>query len=131
MTFGEDTELKPGVEKANLGEKLGSFRECWSPRIIGEVNDFHVKLVKLEGEFVWHHHEVEDELFLVVKGRMRMCLGEGEVEVNEGELIVVPHGVEHMPAADEETHVLVFEPKSTVNTGNVRSERTVAEPERI
>ena len=119
------------IAKVCLAEKLNSFREHWSPKIVGEVNDSHVKLVKLAGEFVWHHHEREDELFLVLKGGLRMKLRDGEVEVNEGELIIVPRGVEHLPVADEETHVLLFEPKSTVNTGNVQGERTVADPERI
>ncbi len=119
------------IAKVCLAEKLDSFHEQWSPKIVGEVNDSHVKLVKLAGEFVWHHHEMEDELFLVLKGGLRMKLRDGEVEVNEGELIIVPRGVEHLPVADEETHVLLFEPKSTVNTGNVQGERTVADPERI
>jgi mannose-6-phosphate isomerase-like protein (cupin superfamily) len=119
------------IAKVCLAEKFESFDECWSPKIVGEVNDSHVKLVKLAGEFVWHHHEREDELFLVLKGRLRMRLRDREVEVNEGELIIVPRGVEHLPVADKETHVLLFEPKSTVNTGNVQGERTVADPERI
>ena len=119
------------IGKTNLTERFRSFHEHWSPKIVGEVNDFHVKLVKFRGEFVWHHHEVEDEMFLVVKGRMHLKLRDGEVEINEGEFIIVPHGVEHLPVAQEETHALVFEPKSTVNTGNLRNERTVINPDRI
>jgi mannose-6-phosphate isomerase-like protein (cupin superfamily) len=116
------------IEKVNLAEKLSRFQEYWSPKIVGEVNESHVKLVKLKGEFLWHHHEHEDELFLVLKGRMRIRLRDRDVALEEGEFLVVPKGVEHLPVAKEEAHVLLLEPKSTVNTGNVRSERTVAEP---
>jgi mannose-6-phosphate isomerase-like protein (cupin superfamily) len=98
---------------------------------VGEVNDFHVKIVKFQGEFLWHHHENEDEMFLVVKGTMRMRFRDRDVLVREGEFIIVPHGVEHMPVAKDEVHVVLFEPKSTLNTGNVRNERTVAKLERI
>jgi len=116
------------IEKVNLAEKLSRFQEYWSPKIVGEVNESHVKLAKLKGEFLWHHHEHEDELFLVLKGRMRIRLRDRDVALEEGEFLVVPKGVEHLPVAKEEAHVLLLEPKSTVNTGNVRSERTVAEP---
>jgi mannose-6-phosphate isomerase-like protein (cupin superfamily) len=119
------------VEKVNIEEKLALFDERWKPKIVGELNGQHVKLVKLLGEFVWHHHEEEDELFLVVKGRFRMELGDRHVWIEEGEFIVVPRGVEHRPVAEEEAHVLLFEPASTLNTGNVRDERTVAELDRI
>jgi mannose-6-phosphate isomerase-like protein (cupin superfamily) len=119
------------MEKVNLREKFSLFQEHWSPKIAGEVNDSYVKLVKLKGPFVWHHHDTEDELFLVVKGRLRMRLEGREIEVEEGEFIVIPRRVEHMPVADEETHVLLFEPKSTLNTGNVRNTRTMPELERI
>jgi len=112
------------VEKVNLREKLARIREPWSPRAIAAVNDFHVKLVKLQGEFVWHSHEREDELFLVLKGRLRMQFRDREVPIGPGELIVVPHGTEHRPVADEEVHVLLLEPKSTVNTGTAGGERT-------
>ena len=114
------------IEKVNLSEKFRLFDEHWSPRIAGEVNDTHVKLVKFQGEFVWHHHDTEDEMFLVVKGRMRMRLRDGDIDLEEGEFIIIPHGVEHMPVADEEAHVVLLEPKSTLNTGNVRNERTRA-----
>jgi len=118
-------------EKVNLSEKLSLFSDHWSPKIAGELNDSYVKLVKFQGEFVWHHHDNEDELFLVVKGRMLMRFRDRDVWVNEGEFIIVPHGVEHMPVAPEEVQVVLLEPKSTLNTGNVENERTVAELEKI
>lgn len=113
------------MQKVNLAEKLTLFSEHWSPRIVGELNGQHVKLAKLKGEFVWHHHDHEDELFLVLKGRLRMRLETGDVELNEGEFFIVPRGVEHQPVADEEVHVLLFEPMTTLNTGNTRNEFTV------
>ena len=113
-------------EKVNLAEKLGRIGEHWSPKAIGAVNDFHVKLVKLQGEFVWHSHEAEDELFLVLKGRLRMQFRDHEVVVEPGELIVVPHGTEHRPVGDDEVHVLLLEPATTVNTGTAGGERTRA-----
>ena len=119
------------VEKVNIGEKLTLFNEHWKPKVVGELNGQHVKLVKLLGEFVWHHHEVEDELFLVVKGRFRMEFRDRHVWIEEGEFIVVPRGVEHRPVAEEEAHVLLFEPVTTLNTGNVRDDLTAAELERI
>src|SRR4051812_23110349 len=124
-----------GMEKVNLAEKLSLFSDYYSPKIVGEINDSHVKLVKLKGEFVWHHHDVEDELFLVIKGTLRMKLFDGDIEreirVGEGEFIIIPHGVEHKPMADEEVHILLLEPKTTLNTGSVRNEMTVEELERI
>lgn len=114
------------VEKVNIAQKLALFDEHWSPKIVGELNGQHVKLVKLLGEFVWHHHEDEDELFLVVKGRFR----DRSEWIEEGEFIVVPRGVEHRPVADEEAHIMLFEPASTVNTGSAGGELT-AELERI
>ncbi len=119
------------MEKINLAEKLAKVSEYWSPKIVGEVNDSYVKLVKFQGEFVWHHHENEDEMFLVVKGTMRMRFRERDVLVREGEFIIVPRGVVHMPVAEGEVHVVLFEPKSTLNTGNVRNERTLPKLERI
>lgn len=119
------------IEKVSLTEKLGSFEDYWSPKIVGELNDSFVKLVKLKGEFVWHHHEAEDELFLVVKGSWLMKFRDREIRVEEGEFVIVPRGVEHLPIAEEEVHVLLLEPKSTLNTGNVANERTVAELDRI
>jgi len=119
------------VAKVNLAEKFSRFSDHWSPKIVGELNDSYVKAVKLQGEFLWHHHENEDELFLVVRGRLTMRLRDRTVEVNAGEFIIIPRGVEHLPVAEEETHVILLEPKSTLNTGNVRNERTVAELERL
>jgi mannose-6-phosphate isomerase-like protein (cupin superfamily) len=119
------------IEKVSLSEKLRTFQDHWSPRIAGELNDSFVKLVKLQGEFVWHHHETEDELFLVIKGKLLIKLRDREIEVREGEFVIIPRGVEHLPVAEEETHVLLLEPKSTLNTGNVVNERTRAELDRI
>ncbi len=119
------------IEKVSLAKKFSLFHEQWSPKIVGEVNDCLVKLAKIEGEFVWHHHENEDELFLVVKGRLLMKFRDGDVWVDEGELIIVPRGVDHLPVAEEETHILLFEPDTTVNTGNVGGERTVEKLDRI
>jgi mannose-6-phosphate isomerase-like protein (cupin superfamily) len=117
--------------KVKLSEKFARFDEPWSPKIVAELNDAYVKVVKLEGEFVWHHHDDEDELFWVVSGRLRMELRDGEVILEPGELLVVPKGVEHRPVAEGETHVVLIEPKTTLNTGNVRDERTVDELDRI
>lgn len=119
------------MQALNLARAFELFSDRWNPRIVGEVNDFHVKLVKLQGEFVWHHHELEDELFLVVQGRLRMQFRDRTVVVEQGELIIVPRGVEHCPAADLECHVLLLEPKTTLNTGNVVGERTRANLERL
>ncbi len=113
------------MDKVNISRKFGLFRDYWSPKIVGELNDSYVKLVKLKGEFIWHSHEKEDELFLVVKGRLVIRLRERDVRLEEGEFFIVPKGVEHMPVAEEEAHVLLLEPKTTLNTGNVRNERTV------
>ena len=119
------------MDKVNLAAKFAAFQEQWSPKIVGEVNDAHVKLVKIQGEFVWHSHAGEDEMFLVVKGRMIVKLRERDVELAEGEFFVVPKGVEHCPVADEECQILMIEPKGTLNTGEAGGERTVIEPERI
>jgi mannose-6-phosphate isomerase-like protein (cupin superfamily) len=116
------------MNKINLNEKLSLIKDQWNPRIVGELNGQYLKLVKFTGPFTWHHHETEDEMFLVVKGRFRMDFrdqtGEREVWLEEGEFLIVPHGVEHRPVADEEAHVLLFEPASTLNTGNVDNELT-------
>ncbi|MGH8004126.1 MAG: cupin domain-containing protein [Limisphaerales bacterium] len=119
------------MEKVNLQDKFGRFQEYWQPKIAGELNDSFVKLVKFKGEFVWHQHEAEEELFLVVKGRMTIKFRDGDLTVNEGEFAIVPKGVEHMPVAEEEVWVVLLEPKSTLNTGNIRNERTVENLERI
>ena len=113
------------MEKVNLAEKLSQFEEHWNPKIVGQINDAYVKVVKFKGEFVWHHHDLEDEMFLVIKGRFVMKLKDRDIQLNEGEFIVIPRGVEHMPVADEEVEVLLIEPKSTLNTGNLKNERTV------
>jgi mannose-6-phosphate isomerase-like protein (cupin superfamily) len=113
------------MEKVNLREKFALFGEYWSPKLVGELNGQSVKIAKLKGEFIWHHHEAEEELFMVIKGRLTIKLPEEDVVLEEGEFFIVPRGVEHKPVAEEEAHILMFEPKSTLNTGNVRSERTV------
>jgi mannose-6-phosphate isomerase-like protein (cupin superfamily) len=112
------------MEKVNLANKFDLFQEYWSPKIAGELNDSYLKLAKLKGEFVWHHHEAEDELFLVVKGRLVIKLRDRDISLDEGEFVIIPRGVDHCPVAEEEVHVLLLEPKSTVNTGNVENERT-------
>lgn len=119
------------MEKVNIAEKLSRFEEPWSPKIVGELNGQYVKLVKFTGPFVWHHHDQEDEMFFVVKGSFVMKYRDRDVTLNAGEFIVVPRGVEHMPVADEEAHVMLFEPKSTLNTGNVRNERTLPQLEKL
>jgi mannose-6-phosphate isomerase-like protein (cupin superfamily) len=119
------------IQKVNLAEKLALIHDHWSPRIAGEVNDSHVRLVKLQGEFVWHHHENEDELFLVLHGRLAIKLRDGEIHLDPGEFAIIPKGVEHLPVAEQEVHVLLLEPKSTLNTGNVHDERTVADLARV
>jgi mannose-6-phosphate isomerase-like protein (cupin superfamily) len=119
------------MEKVNIAEKLALFQDYWKPRIVAELNGQQVKVVKLQGPFEWHHHEREDEMFLVVRGSLRLEFRERAVELQAGELLVVPRGVEHRPVAEGEVEVLLFEPASTLNTGNVHDERTVAEPERI
>jgi mannose-6-phosphate isomerase-like protein (cupin superfamily) len=112
------------LEKVNLSDKFSLFEEHWSPQIAGEVNDSYVKLVKFQGDFVWHKHDEEDEMFLVVKGSITIRLRDGDVRLEEGEFVVIPRGVEHMPVAEEEAHVILFEPKTVLNTGDVRNERT-------
>ena len=119
------------MDKVNIAEKFGHITEYWKPYIAAELNGQHVKLDKLKGEFVFHHHEHEDEMFLVVKGRFRMEFRGRQVWIEEGEFIVVPRGVEHKPVADEECWILLFEPASTLNTGNVVNERTIKELERV
>lgn len=123
------------ITKVNLAAKLSLFSERYSPKIVGEVNDLLVKVVKLEGAFLWHHHDSEDELFYVLKGALRIKVREegreNEFLIMPGEFLIVPRGVEHMPSADEETHVMLLEPRTTLNTGNLVNERTVAELDRI
>src|SRR4030095_10547045 len=112
------------MEKINISEKFNLFNDYWNPRIIGELNGQEVKLVKVRGEFVWHDHKNEDELFLIIKGKLKIEFRDRIVELNEGEMIIIPHGVEHKPIAEEEVHMMLFEPKSTINTGDIRNEKT-------
>lgn len=112
------------MQTVNLAERLAQFTDTWNPRIVGELNGQQVKLAKLHGEFVWHQHADEDELFLVLRGQLRMELRSGPVLINPGEFLIVPRGVEHKPVAEEEVHLLLFEPAGTLNTGNVENERT-------
>ena len=119
------------IEKVRLAEKFAQFHDTWSPKIVGEVNDAQVKLVRLKGEFVWHHHEQEDELFLVISGHLLMKLRDRDIHLDAGEFVIIPRGVEHLPVAEQEVQVLLLEPKTTLNTGSVINERTVSEPERL
>jgi mannose-6-phosphate isomerase-like protein (cupin superfamily) len=119
------------MQSVKLAAKLAAFDEYWDPKIVGELNGQYVKLVKFKGEFVWHHHDAEDEMFLVLDGRLRMQLRDGDVDLGPGEFIIVPRGVEHCPLALDECSVLLFEPATTLNTGNVRNERTRPELERM
>jgi mannose-6-phosphate isomerase-like protein (cupin superfamily) len=119
------------MEKVNLLEKFSLFSDHFKPRVVGELNGQQVKLVKFDGPFVWHHHDVEDELFLVVKGRFRMEFRDRHVWIEKGEFLIVPHGVEHRPVAEEEVHVLLLEPAATLNTGNVQNDLTVDALEHI
>lgn len=119
------------MEKVNLEEKFALFDDPWHPRIVGELNDSFVKVAKLRGEFIWHHHENEDEMFLVVKGVLTMRFRDRDVQVMPGEFIIVPRRVEHMPVAEDECQIVLLEPKTTLNTGNLQNERTVAQLERI
>lgn len=119
------------MHTVNLADKFSKFQDHFNPRVLGEINDFVVKAVKLKGEFLWHHHDHEDEMFLVVKGTLRMKFRTHEAIVREGEFVIVPHGVEHMPVAEEEAHIILLEPKTTLNTGNIVNERTVSQLERI
>ena len=119
------------METVNLKDKFAKFQDYYKPRVIGEVNDCHVKAVKSKGEFIWHHHDNEDELFLVVKGTLRMKFRDRDAVIREGEFVIVPRGVEHCPVADEEVHIVLIEPRTTLNTGNIQNERTVSQLERI
>ena len=119
------------MHKVNLAEKFSQFESYWDPKIVGELNDQYVKLAKFQGEFIWHHHENEDELFLVVKGKLIIKLRDGDVELNEGEFYIIARGVEHLPVAEKEAHILLFEPKGTLNTGETDSDKTVHDLEVI
>ena len=124
------------MEKVNLQQKFALFSEHWQPKVIGDLNNFAVKIVKVQGEFLWHHHDTEDELFLVVKGRLLIQVKEDDgsqrdIWLEEGEMVIIPHGVEHRPSAEVETQVLLLEPNTVLNTGTVENERTVLNPERL
>ncbi|MBR0601598.1 cupin domain-containing protein [Bacillus safensis] len=119
------------ISKTNVQEKFLKINDYWNPRISGELNDSYIKMVKVKGEFIWHHHDEEDEMFFVCKGKLVIRFRDNEIAVNEGEFIVIPKGIEHQPIAEEEVHLLLIEPKTTLNTGNVVNERTVSIPERI
>jgi len=120
------------VRVVDIAAMFESFQDYWSPKVVGEINDCAVKLVKLRGPFAWHHHEVEDELFLVVKGTLTMKMRDGDLIVEPGQFVVIPHGVEHQPVAENEVHVLLLEPSTTLNTGTAEmSERTVAVLDRL
>lgn len=120
------------LTKVNIAEKLAQFNDQWSPKIVGEINDSAVKLAKLKGEFVWHHHEHEDEMFLIIQGRLLIKFRDQDMWLDEGEFVIIPHGVEHCPVAEEEVHIMLFEPKGTLNTGTApKGELTVEDPDRI
>jgi mannose-6-phosphate isomerase-like protein (cupin superfamily) len=118
------------MDKVNIQDKLNLIKDYWKPIIVGELNNQHVKLVKIKGKFTMHHHDNEDEFFLVIKGLLKMDYGDRIIEIKEGEFIIVPRGVEHRPIADSEVHILLFEPETTLNTGNIRNEFTVDSPEK-
>jgi mannose-6-phosphate isomerase-like protein (cupin superfamily) len=119
------------MDKVNIAEKLSFFKDFWNPKIVGELNGQQVKLVKLMGEFVWHSHEKEDELFYVLRGQLRMEFRDRSIIVDENEFIIVPKGIEHRPVAENEVSVMLFEPDTTLNTGNTKGELTRENPERI
>ncbi|MCG8685246.1 MAG: cupin domain-containing protein [Desulfobacterales bacterium] len=119
------------MKPVDLKEKFAQFSDHWSPKIVGELNGQLVKLAKLKGEFVWHHHEKEDELFMVIKGELTIKLKDKDIQLNEGQFFIIPKGIEHMPVAKEECHVMLFEPKTVINTGNVVNEKTVKNIKKI
>jgi len=119
------------IKVVNIKDKLSKFDESWSPKIVGELNDDKVQVVKLKGEFIWHHHDNEDELFLVIKGKLIVHFRDKDIEVNEGEFVIIPHPIEHKPEAPEEVEIVLIEPKEAVNTGNVQTDKTVKNQEKI
>jgi mannose-6-phosphate isomerase-like protein (cupin superfamily) len=119
------------MQKVNLAQKFSLFSERWSPKLIGELNGQQIKIAKIKGAFVWHHHKDADEFFFVVQGRITIQLPDLDVPLEEGEFLIVPRGVKHRPLAEKEAHILMFEPAGTLNTGNVQDDRTIEEPERI
>jgi len=125
------TNDSSSVKVVNIKEKLSLFSEHWNPKIIGELNDHKVQAVKLKGPFEWHHHEKEDELFLVIKGHLIIHLRDKDLHLDEGEFVIIPHLLEHKPEAPEEVHILLIEPKASVNTGNIKTEKTVVDQEKL
>lgn len=119
------------MNRVNLADKFSLFNGFWDPKIVGELNNQYVKLAKLKGEFVWHHHELEDEFFMVIKGHLTIKLRDKDIDLNEGEFFIIPKGIEHIPVAENEVHVLMFEPQSTVNTGSADSDKTINNQEKI
>ncbi len=119
------------MDKVDFTEKFALFSDRWSPKIVGEVNDAHVKIAKVQGAFVWHVHADEDEMFIIHRGRLTIRLRDRDVTLDPGQFFIVPRGVEHLPVAEEECEIIMLEPKTTLNTGDVVNERTVAEPEWI
>lgn len=119
------------MNKVNLAEKFSLFHEHWQPKIAGELNGQYIKLAKLKGEFIWHKHETDDEMFMVIKGELTIRLRDRDIELSAGEFFIIPRGVEHLPVAEEEVEVMLFEPKSVLNTGDVQNEKTVERPEFI
>lgn len=119
------------MDKVNLIQKFSLFNDHWSPKIVGDLNESYIKVAKLKGEFVWHHHEKEDEMFFVIKGKLIIRFKDRDLKIEEGELLIIPKGVEHLPIAEEEVWVMLIEPKSTLNTGNIKDERTVENLDRI
>lgn len=119
------------MDKVNLTQKFSLINDHWSPKIVGELNESYVKVAKLKGEFVWHHHEKEDEMFFVIKGKLIIRFKDRDIKIEEGEFLIIPKGVEHLPVAEEEVCVMLIEPKSTLNTGNIRDKRTVENLDRI
>ena len=119
------------MDKVNLAQKFSQFNEHWSPKIVGEINESYVKIAKLKGEFVWHHHDKEDEMFFVIKGKLIVRFRDKDIQLEEGEFLIIPKGVEHLPVAPEEVCVMLIEPKSTVNTGNIKNDRTIDNLERL
>jgi len=119
------------MNKVDLKEKFSLFSEHWQPKVVGELNGQYVKLVKLKGEFIWHQHENEDELFMVIKGKLKIKLNDREIDLDEGQFFIIPRGVEHLPVAEEEVHVMLFEPQSVLNTGDQKNQRTIETLEKI
>lgn len=131
IRLNQERCMEVTMNKINLVDKFNKFNDYWSPKIVGELNEFYIKLAKLKGEFVWHHHDNEDELFMVVRGKLIIKLEDRDICLQEGEIFIIPKGVEHMPVAENEVHVMMIEPKTTLNTGNLKNEQTFKILDRI